>query len=187
VEILSALDAATDEFGRRLARVDEASWSLSTPCADWDVHYLVAHVVGGNRFANAVLGGMPASDAIAQVMSSSQLEPDAMTAWTTTSATQTAAFRAVTSLDSRVDHPLGKITGREFLEFRVFDITVHAWDLARSIGADDRLAPDLVDTVLDIVQDGPSGMGFGIVALDNASQIAPAQARLLALTGRESI
>jgi hypothetical protein len=53
-------------------------WSLDTPCSEWDVHYLVAHVVGGNRFAASVLAGMTASDAMEQVMSAPQLGADAM-------------------------------------------------------------------------------------------------------------
>ncbi|MFN0089291.1 MAG: hypothetical protein ACKVWR_03330 [Acidimicrobiales bacterium] len=48
-----------------------------------------------------------------------------------------------------------------FLELRVFDIALHAWDLARSIGVDDLLAPDLVDAVLGVVESRPAGMGSG--------------------------
>src|SRR4051794_34185823 len=138
VDKLTALDAAADEFGRRLALVGDEAWPLPTPCPDWDVHYLAAHVIGGNRFAAYILGGMSASDAMEQVMASPQLGHDAMRAWATTCAAQTSAFHAVTALERRIDHPLGEISGRDFLEFRVFDITLHAWDLARSIGADDQ-------------------------------------------------
>ena len=132
LDLLNALDAATDEFGRRVALVESDDWTRATPCTGWDVHYLVAHVVGGNRFAVLILGGAAASEAIDVVMSAPQLGDDASTAWMTTSAEQSAAFRAEKVLESRVDHPLGEITGREFLEFRVFDITLHAWDLARA-------------------------------------------------------
>ena len=184
--MLDALDAATDEFGRRLRLVDEGKWALPTPCSDWDVHYLVAHVIGGNRFAVHVLGGMGAMAAIEQVMSSPQIGDDAAAAWTSTCAEQSAAFNAKAALDRRIDHPLGEVTGRQFLEFRVFDITLHAWDLARSIGADDRLDPELVDVVLSIVRNGPPGMGFGITPLDQVTGPASPQATLLDLTGRSS-
>ena len=184
--MLSALDVATDEFGRRLGLVGEEGWALPTPCSEWDVHYLVAHVIGGNRFAAFILGGMPAADAIEHVMSSPQLGGDAMAAWATTCAAQASAFAEVAALERRIDHPLGEISGREFLEFRVFDITLHAWDLARSIGAAEQLAPDLVEVVLDIVENGSPGMGFGIVALGRMPASASSQARLLDLTGRES-
>lgn len=186
VELLIALDAATEEFGRRLAVVDEDAWTLPTPCPDWDVHYLVAHVVGGNRFAALILGGVAASEAVDEVMSAPQLGNDAMAAWTTTVAAQTAAFQATSALERLLDHPLGTISGREFLEFRVFDITVHAWDLARSLGVDERLDSALVEVVLGIVENGPPGMGFGIDALGRTTASASPQARLLDLTGRSS-
>ena len=184
MDLLNALDAAAEEFGRRLALVREGMWTLATPCAQWDVQYLVAHVVGGNRFATLILGGLPASEAIGQVMSAPQLGDDAMAAWTTTSAAQSVAFQAATALTRRVDHPLGEISGRELLGFRVFDVTVHAWDLARAVGADEQLAPDLVDAVLAIVDQGPPAMGFGIEPIALTPVDAPPQSRLLDMTGR---
>ena len=69
MDLLAALDAATDEFRQRLMLVGSSDWARSTPCPDWDVRYLVAHVVGGNRFAVSILGGMSASDAANEVMS----------------------------------------------------------------------------------------------------------------------
>jgi uncharacterized protein (TIGR03086 family) len=119
-------------------------------------------------------------------MSAPQLGNDAMAAWTTTVAAQTAAFQATSALERLLDHPLGTISGREFLEFRVFDITVHAWDLARSLGVDERLDSALVEVVLGIVENGPPGMGFGIDALGRTTASASPQARLLDLTGRSS-
>lgn len=184
MDILGALDAATDEFGRRLRLVGDERWTLPTPCSDWDVRYLTAHVIGGNRFAVHVLDGMTATEAIKEVMSSPQLGDDAVETWTMTCATQAAVFRTDAALSRRIDHPLGRISGRQFLDFRVFDITLHAWDLARSIHEDERLDPDLVDVVLNIVENGPPGMGFGIAALGQVPATASAQARLLNLTGR---
>ena len=127
---------------------------------------------------------MIATEAIEQVMSSPQLGDDAVEVWRSTSAMQAAAFHADAALSRPIDHPLGEISGRRFLDFRVFDITLHAWDLARSIGADERLDPDLVDVVLNIVENGPAGMGFGIAALGQVPATASTQARLLDLTGR---
>jgi hypothetical protein len=75
---------------------------------------------------------------------------------------------------------------RELLEFRVFDLTLHVWDLARAIGADDQIRPELVQAVLAIVANGPPGMGFGITALGLADAGAAPQPRLLDLTGRRT-
>ena len=125
-------------------------------------------------------------EAIEQVMATPQLGDDPLGAWASTSAMQATAFDADAALERQIDHPLGQISGREFLAFRVFDITLHAWDLARAIGADEQLAPGLVDVVLSIVENGPSGMGFGITALGHVPANASAQAKLLDLTGRQT-
>ena len=123
MDILSALDAATEEFGRRLALVNEKGWTGATPCSDWDVRYLAAHVVGGNRFAVLILGGMAGPEAIERVLSTPQLGDDAIEARATTSAAQRAAFHE-TELEREIDHPLGGISGRQFLEFRVLSRSV---------------------------------------------------------------
>ncbi|MEN9646413.1 MAG: hypothetical protein RL238_3082 [Actinomycetota bacterium] len=183
MDLLAALDIAVTEFGRRIAGVGAGQWSSPTPCDEWDVQYLVAHVVGGNRFTVAVLSGHSAADAIDEVMSSPQLGTDPVEAWATTAAAQFRAFSQPNALDEVVDHPLGPIAGRQLLGYRVFDITLHAWDLARAIGVDDTLPDKLVTTVLDIIASGPPGMGFSINPTQPAAN-ASLQAQLLALAGR---
>ena len=186
MEVLDALATATEEFTRQIASIGDSDWSRSTPCAEWDVRYLVAHVVGGNRFAVSLLGGMSASDAMTEVMSTRQLSDDPLGDYITTSAAQLAAFRVDNPAEQRIDHPLGDITAREFLEFRVFDTTLHSWDLARALATDTHIPPELVETVLAIVESGPPGMGFGIIALGNAGPHSSPLERLLDLAGRSA-
>jgi hypothetical protein len=76
------------------------------------------------------------------------------------------------------------MSAAQFLDFRIFDIAVHAWDLARAIGADDALDPALAQAALDIIQSAGGQMGFGITPLGRAAQDASAQERLLDLAGR---
>lgn len=185
MDMLHALDVAINEFGSRLEHVDEHEWAMPTPCSGWDVHYLAAHVVGGNRFASLILDGMSAADAMDAVMASAQLGDDAIGAFIATAVTQRKSFSEPGALDRRVDHPLGDISGLEFLKFRVFDLTLHAWDLARSIEVDDVLEPELVDVVLRIVERGPPGMGFEMSKLGAITAPSSAQSRLLHLTGRD--
>jgi uncharacterized protein (TIGR03086 family) len=183
VDLLESLDVATRQFGRCLTEVSKDQWSLPTPCVEWDVHYLVAHVIGGNRFTCSVLAGRSAEDAIADVMSSAQVGDDPLQSWSSTVERQAAAFHRAGALDAHVDHPVGPITGRDLLGFRVFDITLHAWDLARAIGIDDTLPADLVDEVIEIVEAGPPGMGFAIRS--HQANVDPSRQKLLlAMTGR---
>jgi len=182
-----ALDVAVAEFGSRVSEVPSGAWGRPTPCVDWDVSYLVAHVVGGNRFAALVLDGMSSDDALARIMSERQLRgPSPSQDFLESAAEQGRQFDHPGRLDATVSHPLGDLPGSRFLALRVFDISIHAWDLASSIGADPTLDEHLVDTVLDIVEHEPPGMGFGITPLGRAGPAATPQDRLLDLTGRRA-
>jgi uncharacterized protein (TIGR03086 family) len=184
LDLLSALDAATDHFRRHLCVVGESQWAAGTPCTDWDVHYLVAHVVGGNRFVSLVLAGRTAEDAMRVVMETPQLGADPLGAFDETSAEQRAGFGRPGALRQSVDHPLGELRAERFLSMRIFDIAVHSWDLAVAIGRDGRLTSDLAQLVLDIVTEEAPGMGFGIEPCGDAGPEATAMERLLDLSGR---
>ena len=130
VDMLSALDAGRMSSGDGPALVGEEEWTLPTPCTGWDVRYLAAHVIGGNRFAAFVLGGMPASAAIERVMAAPHLgqrRDDGVGDHPCGPDLGLCRGHGVPEADRP---PLGAISDREFLEFRVFDITLHAWDLA---------------------------------------------------------
>ena len=58
------------------------------------------------------------------------------------------ALGAIADMPS-FDHPLGHITGRNFLEFRVFDTTLHAWDMAGALGTDEDGHLTAVVTAMD--------------------------------------
>jgi len=53
-----------------------------------------------------------------------------------------------------VDHPMGQITGLEFLNFRICDLVLHSWDIARSTGGSERIDDDLVEFVWSQFADG---------------------------------
>jgi uncharacterized protein (TIGR03086 family) len=186
MDALDALDVAVAGFGDRLSQVEGGQWSGPTPCEEWDVRFLVAHVVGGNRFAALVLGGMSAQAAIERVMADTQLGEEPLADHEASATAQREMFRAPGARQRAVSHPLGDMTGDRFLGLRVFDVTMHTWDLARAIGADEVLDPGLARVVLDVVESAPAGMGFGITAVGRVERGAPVQDRLLDLTGRRA-
>jgi len=188
VEPLRVLDLAVESFGSRLRSVAIDQWVAPTPCDDWDVHYLVAHVVGGNRFAAAILAGSSADEAIEQVMGTPQLGEAPVEDFETSALPQRIGFGGDRALDRECHHPLGDMSGGEFLRLRVLDLTVHSWDPARAIGANEQLDDGLVGCVLDIVESAATtgGLGFGITALGLAIGDAAPQDRLLDLCGRRS-
>lgn len=132
-------------FAQRLATVRGSQWGSPTPCVSWTVADLVGHVVAGNMMATELLGSpTPVTSApAADTASAPQLENQ----FAETCRVQAEAFAAALSKAS-VGHPAGQITAQEFAIYRCADIVVHAWDLARAIGADDTISPELVKQVL---------------------------------------
>ena len=149
------------------------------------MHYLVAHVVGGNRFASMLLNGMTGSAAMDAVMSQTQLAEDPVRNYRESSEAQRAAFASPGALDATVSHPLGDMPGARFLGMRTFDITLHAWDLATALGVDATIDEALVDHVLGIMTKEPPGMGFGIEARPLDDDVTPLD-RMLSKVGRSS-
>src|SRR3954452_18281410 len=113
---LAMLDRAVEEFNARLLLVTSDEWTQSTPCPDWDVRYLVAHVVGGNRFAANVLGGMPAAEAMDLVLHGRVLGTEPVQDFQLSATTQRERFAWVDALTQTVSHPLGDMVGHRFLD-----------------------------------------------------------------------
>lgn len=91
-------------------------------------------------------------------------------------------------LDGTVDHPIGQIPRATFIGFRIMDNATHAWDLARSIGAEEALDADMVTYMWDDIQPMAAGLGdlgiFGDSASGDVPEDAPLQTRYLDLVGR---
>ena len=182
---LEALDIATAGFATALEAVDDDHLPGPTPCDEWDVRYLVAHVVGGNRFAARVLDGLSAEAALQEIMATRQLGDEPLVDFTSSADEQRQRFRADGALDRNVSHPLGELSGLRFLDLRVFDLALHTWDLARALGIPDELDADLARAALTIVDTSPAGMGFGLTPRGRVAPDATVQDRLLDLTGRD--
>ena len=117
-------------FDRRLANVGVDEWTAPTCCPEWTVSQLVEHAIGSQRFVPKALGASGDIDAEGD---------DLVEVWKTVRAAADQAFAAPGAMDRVVTLPFGEMPAREGLGFPTGDLLVHTWDLARSIGADDRL------------------------------------------------
>ncbi|MFZ4586087.1 MAG: TIGR03086 family metal-binding protein [Acidimicrobiia bacterium] len=182
-----ALDLAQQEFAARLAEVSPDQWDAPSVCTDWSVRDLVNHVVAGCQMSALIARGGSRENAIA-LFQGSALGADPLQQFTAAANDQAAALRAPGALEATVQHPIGDVTGMQLLGFRIGDLTLHSWDLARSIGADETLNPALVEAVYEelkpmepiigsigVFGDGPSG------TLDESAAL---QDRVLDLSGR---
>jgi uncharacterized protein (TIGR03086 family) len=184
---LELLDLAGQRFVDVMTHVDD-EWNQPTPCDEWDVGQLVDHVIGGNWFTIEVLGGASARDAMAAAKGGFAAMTDRHLALTESITAQAAAFRRPGALTRICHHVAGDLPGSVVLGFRLTDVTVHGWDLARAIGADDTIPPPLVNAVwADVSATADQVAASGLFG-DGPSRHLPAgadlQTRLLDATGR---
>ena len=148
---IAFLRRASDFYERHLVAVTSAEWSLPSNCEEWSVKDLADHVLGGNRFAVGMLAGLNAEAAFAAALAPG-FDADPVVSFRESVADQLAAFESPGALDVVVHHPSGDIGARQFLGFRLGDLLLHGWDLARSTGRDCTLDGDLVPAVWESYQ-----------------------------------
>jgi len=166
-----------------IAAIEPDQWTLQTPCPDWGVRALVAHLIAEARWAPPLLAALT----IAEIGSSldTPLDPDPVVAWTTA---QQAAVRAaqVPHLEQTVVHvSAGDIPAQEYIRQLTADYLVHGWDLAITLGLNETLDPELVDAVQRwFPSQAAAYRNAGMIAAPIAVAADDPQTRLLAAFGR---
>jgi uncharacterized protein (TIGR03086 family) len=176
---------SVEDFGRRVMTIGDGDWDRPTPCADWTVRDLVRHLVYEELWAPPLLEGQTMAD-VGDRYEGDILGADPQAAWKEAAAAALAAAVPPDVLGRTVHLSFGDFPGREYLGQLTADHVIHAWDLARGIGADDRLPPDLVEFVHDFMApqvDAWRGAGVFAEAVEIPAD-ADLQSKLLALTGR---
>ena len=185
--LLEQYDTALAEFDTRVAQIGDDQWSNPTPCTDWDVRALVAHMVDECRWVPYLLGGGAPADA-GDRFAADPLGDDPKGAWRRESAAARAALEADGALDNAVTVSSGEISARDYLWQLTVDLAVHAWDLARAIGADEQLNHELVRRIHhEAEQDAELQAGNGL--FDPPVHVpahADLQAQMLGLFGRRT-
>ena len=188
MDLLTALEKATDDFTRRVRGITPDAWSAPSPCEGWDVRTVVNHVVAGNIMAARLLDGAAKDAAIEGLFSADLLGADATAAVASSGEEQLAAFRRPNALEMTVHHPAGDIPATMLLGFRLGDVVVHGWDVARGSGQSEELDADAVEALWSSMQPVLPMMAargvFGAGASGTVPDDAPLQVRLLDAMGR---
>ncbi|MET7278915.1 TIGR03086 family metal-binding protein [Kribbella sp. NPDC005582] len=171
---LALLHVALDEFARRLRLVGPNDWGRRTPCSEWNVRALVNHVVGANVRYRLLLRGASVEQ-VEATRSVDHLGDDALASFLASADQMVACFREDGALDRVVHHVSGDRTGSALVPMRILDAAIHAWDLARAIGADETLPDEVVAYLLAFA-----------TPYDDALRTASPQDRLLHRLGRHS-
>lgn len=171
-ESVVVLSRALDQTSDVLAAVHEDQLALPSPCGDWDVARLIAHVVATPRnFVEMGRGN--------EVDWSS--EPDPITSgWT-------SVFRSAADDLLHFWHQAGEAAEPGQVDWQTSEFAVHTWDLARAIGYPHPLDPEVAERGLAFMSGaltpGNRGEAFGTEV--PAPEDAPAYDRLAAFAGRD--
>jgi uncharacterized protein (TIGR03086 family) len=149
---LTPLATALAGTGQLVDGVRADQWELPTPCTDWTVRRLVAHVVGGNRLAAGVLRGEPL-DQLGRRAQEDQLGDDPATAHRASADELLAAAASPGVLDGVFTLPAGTLPGPAVLHLRTVEALVHGWDLARATGQPVTFPDALVEQELAFSRD----------------------------------
>ena len=154
------------EFDRRALKTTEsivnrvdARWlGRPTPCTEWTLGQLLAHMVGQNHGFAAVARG-ETSDL--GVWADRPVGADPAGTFSASAADVTEAFAADGMLDRELWLPEirrgGLFPARLAVGFHFLDYVVHGWDVAVSIGVRAEFDADLLEAVLPLAEQVPGG------------------------------
>jgi uncharacterized protein (TIGR03086 family) len=143
MDIPAMFSAAVAEFDARVRQIGDHQWQAATPDEDWAVRDLVNHVAGEDLWAPPLLAGSTIAE-VGGRFDGDVLGADPKVAWTAASAAAVQAVGESGVMDRIVHLSFGDVPGREYALQLFADHLIHAWDLARAIGADERLDAGLV-------------------------------------------
>jgi uncharacterized protein (TIGR03086 family) len=181
------LDRAANGFETRLRLVTDAQRTLPTPCSERNVHDLVTHQIMGMRMYTLLLQGA-AREVVAKEQDSDIGSDDWVAAFSGAYQTMREAFGAPGALERTVAHPRrGEIPSTMLFDMGLMELAVHGWDLARAIGADETLDPDVVAALWAYAEPLSAMLpstGYFASPSGEVPDSAPLQTRLLDLLGR---
>ncbi|MDK0523238.1 TIGR03086 family metal-binding protein [Streptomyces sp. ML-6] len=187
-EILERHGEALRLFTDRVHAVRDDQWSAPTPCTEWTVRDLVAHLTAEQLWVPSLVTEGRTVAEVGDAFDGDVLGDDPVAAWDRAAAGAREAFAAPGALERTVNLSYGDTPADAYCAQMVTDAVVHAWDLSRAIGADERLPALLVEFARREV--GPyakdlSGSGLFAPPVATPADADP-QTALLALLGRRS-
>ena len=172
-------------FDGYVQRVAADRWGDPTPCSEWDVRALVNHVVNENLWADALFAGRTIEE-VGGAFDGDVVGDDPVATWDRASSSAVARMGEPDAMARPVHLSRGVVPGRDYAVELFADHVMHAWDLAKAIGADDTLDPELVAPARSwfaTVEDAYRSWG-SIAERPPIPEDADEQTLFLAMTGR---
>lgn len=184
VDARALVPRAMDRFTGRVRAVAADAWDAPTPCTEWSVRDLVAHLCSEHHWAPHILAGQP-MDQVGDRYDGDLVGTDPVDGWAAAVERSRPEWTATDAHADPVHVSFGWLSVAEYAEQMLLDLTVHEWDLARGAGLDDALDPECVDRALTYVHTDPVMLtGPGMFAAAVAPRSSAAHDELLAAVGR---
>ncbi len=184
VLLLGQLDAANAAVQRVVSGIRSDQWSWPTPCEEWTVRRVLAHLVGMDRVFTALLTAspLPSRDEAPPV------DEELPRALAESYAALRAAFARPGAPAHEFNSPMGSATGAERLQIRLYDLLAQGWDLARATGQRIEVPEDVADASLVFAeaQLSDSSRPGRFAPAEEPAEGAPALDRLAAFLGRRT-
>ena len=176
---------ALDAFGEKVMAVQDGQWHDPTPCTEWDVRTLVNHLTSENLWMPPLFDGKTIAD-VGDALEGDLLGDDPKAAWQGSAQAAARSVNGRGAMERIVHLSFGDSPGEEYATQVFTDLVIHGWDLARGIGADERIEPELLEVTYEKMQ--PMVAAFKASGLYGPDVQPPPgadlQTRLLAMVGR---
>jgi uncharacterized protein (TIGR03086 family) len=162
--------------------------SAPTPCSEWNVRDVLNHVTGGSlMFAECIEHGSMSDEELGRLMTTDLVGDEPSKVFGAAADRALAAFGAPGAMEQTVTLPFGTMPAGVAANIAVFDLTVHALDLASATGQSTDLDPDVLQAGWEAAQamlspEMRAGGMFG--EAQPCADDAPLDQRLMAYAGR---
>lgn len=178
---------AVEGFAQRVRAIRDDQWHLPTPDEDWDVRQLVEHLVDENLWTPWLFEGHTIAEAGDRF--SGDLMGDApQEVFEECAREAIEAVRGEGAMERIVHLSFGDFPGSFYASQLFADHLIHSWDLARAIGADEKLDPELIEACTEWFssQEGAYRDSGAIGPRIDVPANADPQTALLAAFGRKA-
>lgn len=185
-EVVSLFQRGAERFSGLVDRVRDDQWRGPTPDEGWDVRTLVHHLVYELVWAPPLFAGETIQD-VGDRFDGDLLGSDPKATCRSAVSAANAAL-SEDAMERTVHLSYGDVPGRHYAFELTNDLWIHGWDLARAIGADDRIDDDAAQALYAFygpLEDGLKASGLFGPKVEPPDD-ADVQMKLLAVMGRRS-
>jgi uncharacterized protein (TIGR03086 family) len=139
--------------GQVVDRIEPDQLDNPSPCTEWTVRDVLNHITGGaEMFALCVRDGSVPDEKLGELMTGDNLGDDYKGAFHRAADAANESFTIPGAMERMVKLPFGEMPAGVALNIAIFDVTTHAWDLAKATGQSTDLDPEVAAIAYEVAQ-----------------------------------